>query len=70
MHPAESVPGMQKSVSLPYATVLARCPTLSKPTLREKLGVEVRRYRITETFVPRVGIEPTTRGFSVRCSTN
>ena len=24
----------------------------------------------SETFVPRVGIEPTTRGFSVRCSTN
>ena len=24
----------------------------------------------SEMFVPRVGIEPTTRGFSVRCSTN
>ena len=29
-----------------------------------------KRHRYCGTLVPPVGVEPTTRGFSVRCSTN
>ncbi len=33
------------------------------------VGMELLRFRISQYLVPPVGNEPTTRGFSVRCST-
>ena len=33
------------------------------------VGIELLRFRQSRYLVPPVGIEPTTRGFSVRCST-